>query len=102
MSDKQPNDQCPTCGRTYDAIAGLERLRMRADAGLKWRWLSPRMQDVFAFVGKDGKPYHEIADILGVSPKTIEEYARRIRDRLGETGKPRDVLVRCYAEMYGV
>ena len=58
------------------------------------------MQDVFTLVGRDRKTYAEIAAMLGISDKTVASYTASIRDRLGETGKPRDTLVRCYVEMY--
>ena len=90
---------CPTCGRATDILGGLERLRMRADGGMRWRWFSGRMLDVMVLVGR-GMTYGEAAEHLGVAEQTVKEYARRIRDRLGEADRtPRDAIIMHYREM---
>lgn len=81
-------------------LTGLERLKMRADSGIRWRWLSGRMQDIVVLVGS-GMTYEEIGTHLGIKEKTVTEYARRIRDRLGEDGRPRDVIMRHFLEETG-
>jgi len=43
--------------------------------------LSKRENEVFSLIGK-GLTRQEIADILNISPKTVDEYKRRIKSKL--------------------
>ena len=43
--------------------------------------LSPRQLDIFRLMGR-GHTTHEIADLLSVSPKTVESHRRRIKEAL--------------------
>jgi len=56
--------------------------------------LTPRQWDVVRCVGGEFMSYKAAARELGLSARTIEHYAVRIRDRVDLDGNPKDVLIR--------
>ena len=62
---------------TPGASAGDEEARLRARLGL-----TPREAEVLLWIGR-GKPNRDIADILGLSPRTVNKHLEGIYAKLG-------------------
>lgn len=61
---------------------------------------TPRQLEVIDLVGGRGFSYGRVAMRLGISRRTVEEYAVAIRDRAGyRRMNPRDALYRIYREV---
>lgn len=63
--------------------------------------LSPRLREVVDLIGGKGLSYKAAAKRMGVSPRTVEEYAAEIRARAGLPMNPRDALFVLYREQRG-
>ena len=58
--------------------------------------LSPRQRKIAVLVGREGLTFPKIADILGISPRTVEAHARAAVTRNGIDRSPRDALHMLY------
>lgn len=76
-------------GQTYFCARALEALKeakqMEADGG--YSHLTPRQVEVLSYVAK-GKSTKDVAKILGLSPKTVENYRSAILRRLDAKNLP--------------
>lgn len=61
--------------------------------------LSPRLWEVVELVGGRRLSYKGAAKEMGVSWRTVEEYAAEIRARAGLAMNPRDALSVLYAQL---
>lgn len=57
---------------------------------------SPRQWQIIELVGRDGLSWEEVQAHLELSKGTVENYVNRIRMRVPDTRKPRDLLVLIY------
>lgn len=62
--------------------------------------LSPRMLEVVELVGRDHASYEAVGRRLGISARTVETYARQIRDRTNVGMNPRDAVLWYYWHVY--
>lgn len=59
--------------------------------------LTPRQRQVLELIGAQRRTYAEIAEELGISPRTVEDHARAIRDHAEIDGRPRDACLALWA-----
>lgn len=76
-------------GRTYFCARALEALKEAKQMELEggYSYLTPRQVEVLSYVAK-GKSTKDVAQILGLSPKTIENYRSAILRRLDAKNLP--------------
>lgn len=60
--------------------------------------LTKRQWELVCLVGGDGCSYKGAADEMGISVRTVQEYAGEIRDRCGIEADPKAVLFMLYRD----
>ena len=80
---------------TAEAEAAGATTARRAEIDRRLARLTPRERQVLAMV-VDGQPNREVAQALGISPRTVEVYKARLMDKLGVERLPD--LIRLYME----